>query len=85
MGQSVGAPSVFTEGRIVHQLSGSTIAIHARGAVLEHRLEHHGVVAEYPVAYSVGAGIVGYSYMVRVGRYLFQSPLLTTPKPKVGI
>ena len=74
MGQSVGAPSVFTEGRIVHQLSGSTIAIHARGAVLEHRLEHHGVVAEYPVAYSVGAGIVGYSYMVRVGRYLFQSP-----------
>jgi predicted CXXCH cytochrome family protein len=41
---------------------------------LEHKVERHGVVAEYPVAYSVGAGIVGYSYMVRLGKYLFQSP-----------
>jgi len=75
MGNSVGPPSVFAEGRIVHKLSGSTITIHQRGSQLEHRLERHGVVAEYPVAYSVGAGIVGYSYMVRLGRYLFQSPV----------
>jgi hypothetical protein len=26
------------------------------------------------LAYSVGAGMVGYSYMVRLGRYLYQSP-----------
>jgi predicted CXXCH cytochrome family protein len=74
MGRSVGAPSVFTEGRIVHKLSGSTVTVQQRGATLEHKLERHGVVAEYPVAYSVGAGIVGYSYMVRLGRYLYQSP-----------
>lgn len=74
MGRSVGAPSVFAEGRIVHKLSGSTITIEQRGPVLEHRLEERGVAAKYPVAYSVGAGIVGYSYMVRLGRYLFQSP-----------
>lgn len=75
MGQSVGAPSVFTEARIVHKLSGSTLTVKRQGSVLEHRLERHGVSAEYPVAYSVGAGIVGYSYMVRLGRYLYQSPL----------
>ena len=75
MGRSVGAPSVFAEGRIVHKPSGSTLTIHRRGSLLEHRLERRGVVAEYPVAYSVGAGIVGYSYMVRLGRYLFQSPV----------
>jgi predicted CXXCH cytochrome family protein len=75
MGRSVSAPSVFAEGRIVHKLSGSAIAIHRSGSLLEHRLERRGVVAEYPVAYSVGAGIVGYSYMVRLGRYLFQSPV----------
>jgi len=75
MGKSVSAPSVFAEGRIVHKLSGSAIAIHRSGSLLEHRLERRGVVAEYPVAYSVGAGIVGYSYMVRLGRYLFQSPI----------
>jgi predicted CXXCH cytochrome family protein len=75
MGRSIGPPSVFTEGRIVHKLSGSTVTIHQHGSVLEHRLEQHGAVAEYPVAYSVGAGIVGYSYMVWLGRYLFQSPV----------
>ena len=75
MGRSVGPPSVLAEGRIVHKLSGSTITIHSRGSLLEHRLEQRGLVAEYPVAYSVGAGIVGYSYMVRLGRYLFQSPV----------
>ena len=75
MGQSVGAPTVFTEARIVHKLSGSILTIRRDGSVVEHRLERHGVSAEYPVAYSVGAGIVGYSYIVRLGRYLFQSPL----------
>jgi predicted CXXCH cytochrome family protein len=74
MGRSVGPPSIFAEGRIVHKLSGTTIAIHQRGSLLEHTLEQRGVVATYPVAYSVGAGLVGYSYMVRLGRYLFQSP-----------
>jgi tetratricopeptide (TPR) repeat protein len=75
MGRSAGSPSVFQEGRIVHKLSGSTITIDRRGSLMEHKLERHGVVAKYPIAYSVGAGIVGYSYMVRLGRYLFQSPV----------
>lgn len=75
MGQSVGTPSVFTEARLVHKLSDSVITVQRRGDVLEHKLERHGVSAEYPVAYSVGAGIVGYSYIVRLGRYLFQSPV----------
>ncbi len=75
MGQSVGAPSVFTDARIVHKLSGSTLTVRRQGSVLEHKLERQGVSAEYPVAYSVGAGIVGYSYIVRLGAYLYQSPL----------
>jgi predicted CXXCH cytochrome family protein len=75
MGRSVGTSSVFEEGRIVHKLSASTLTIQRRGSSLEHSLERRGVVAKYPVAYSVGAGMVGYSYMVRLGRYLFQSPV----------
>jgi Tetratricopeptide repeat/Cytochrome c554 and c-prime len=75
MGSSLGAPSVFVEGRIVHKLSGSTFTIQRRDSVLEHSVERHGVVAKYPIAYSVGAGIVGYSYMIRLGQYLFQSPV----------
>ncbi len=42
---------------------------------MQHRIERRGLSAEYPIAYSVGAGIVGYSYIVRLGRYLYQSPL----------
>lgn len=75
MGKSVGPPLVFAEGRIVHKLSESTVTIHASGPLVEHKLDRRGVVAKYPVAYSVGAGIVGYSYMVWLGRYLFQSPV----------
>lgn len=74
MGRSVGPPSVFTGGRIVHPLSGSTVTIRRNGLLLEHAVERRGVVARYPVAYSVGAGMVGYSYIVRLGNYLFQSP-----------
>jgi thioredoxin-like negative regulator of GroEL len=74
MGRSVGAPPIFEEGRISHKLSGSVITIHRRGSVLEHKLERSGVTADYPIAYSVGAGIVGYSYLVRLGDHLFQSP-----------
>ncbi len=75
MGRSIGPPSVLSNGRIVHKLSGSTITIARNGPLLEHSIEQRGVVARYPVAYSVGAGIVGYSYIVRLGRYLFQSPV----------
>ncbi len=74
MGRSVGLQTDLAEGRIIHKLSGSTITIRRRGDALEHQLERDGVTAKYPVAYSVGAGVVGYSFMVRVGRYLFQSP-----------
>jgi len=75
MGRSISPPTVFTEGRIVHKLSGSTLTVSKDGPVLEHSLDRHGVTTKYPVAYSVGAGIVGYSYIVRLGQYLYQSPI----------
>jgi predicted CXXCH cytochrome family protein len=39
-----------------------------------HTLEEAGLKAQYRAAYYIGAGIVGRSYLVRVGEYLFQSP-----------
>jgi tetratricopeptide (TPR) repeat protein len=38
-------------------------------------LESEGLSAEYPVAYAVGAGKVGYSYLISIPPYLFQSPV----------
>ena len=40
-----------------------------------HRVESKGLKAEYPVSYVVGAGTVGYSYLVSIAPYLFQSPV----------
>ena len=40
---------------------------------MTHTLEEAGLKAKYPVAYYIGAGIVGRSYLVRIGEYLFQS------------
>ncbi len=39
-----------------------------------HTLTANGITAEYPVAYQIGAGKVGYTYIVRIGEYLFESP-----------
>ena len=39
------------------------------------RLSAHGLTAEYPVAYAVGAGKVGFSYLISLPPYLFQSPV----------
>ena len=74
MGRSISKPTVETSGRLYHKASDSTIVIRRRGPEMEHRVERHGLSASYPVAYSMGAGLVGYSYLVRIGDYLFQSP-----------
>ena len=38
-------------------------------------LTSHGLTAEYRVAYAVGAGKVGYSYLISLPPFLFQSPV----------
>jgi predicted CXXCH cytochrome family protein len=41
---------------------------------MHHTLREHGLLADYPVAYSIGYGKVGRSYLVESGNQLFQSP-----------
>ncbi len=75
MGRSIGDPLQQPQGEVLHKASGSRVLIRHRGAEVVHRLEEQGLTAQYPVAYAVGTGIVGYSYLVRIGQYLFQSPV----------
>jgi predicted CXXCH cytochrome family protein len=74
MANSLTDPAKQPDGKVFHALSGTTISIRHVGNQMEHQLEHQGVSASYPIAYGVGAGQVGYSYIVRIGKYLFQSP-----------
>ncbi len=41
---------------------------------MRHRIEEHELSADYPIAYSIGAGKVGRSYLIELGGHLFQSP-----------
>jgi hypothetical protein len=71
MAQSSGNPEGQPGGRLVHKKSGSTIIIRSDASGMTHTLEEAGLKAKYPVAYYIGAGIVGRSYLVRIGEYLF--------------
>lgn len=75
MGRSVGKAAIQTTGRIPHKASNSILIIEHNGSDMRHRVERGGVSASYPVAYSVGAGLVGYSYLVSIQDYLFLSPI----------
>src|ERR1039457_793970 len=74
MGNSIAPPSALAGGRITRQPSGIEISIGEREGHMIHSLSVNGLTAEYPIAYQVGAGKVGYTYMVRIGDYLFESP-----------
>lgn len=64
------------DGRLRHAPSDSKIEIrHNADGVMIHRLTSKGLTAEYPVAYAVGAGKVGFSYLVAIPPFLFQSPV----------
>ncbi len=74
MGNSIAPPSPLAGGHIPHKSSGIDISISQRDGRMIHSLSANGFTAEYPIAYQIGAGKIGYTYMVRIGDYLFESP-----------
>lgn len=75
MARSSGTPEGQPGGQVFHKKSGSTVIIRSDSKGMIHTLEEAGLKAQYRVAYSIGAGAVGRSYLVRIGEYLFQSPV----------
>jgi predicted CXXCH cytochrome family protein len=45
-----------------------------RNGEMVHRLSERGLTAEYAIAYQVGSGIKGRTYVVDLGNYLLESP-----------
>jgi predicted CXXCH cytochrome family protein len=74
MGNSIATPTLLAGGRVAHPGSGVEITIDARDGRMIHSLSANGLSAEYPVAYQIGAGKIGYTYMVRIGDFLYESP-----------
>ena len=75
MGRSLSAHSAGDpDGRFTRQASGSVITISHKDGKLHHRIEEAGLTADYPIAYSIGVGQVGRSFLIELGGNLFQSP-----------
>lgn len=74
MGNSVSKRFELPDGAFEHPASGSRIRIYSSDGELHHELTERGLTADYPIAYAIGAGKVGQSFLVAVHNHLFQSP-----------
>lgn len=74
MGQSLSKPQGEPAGGFEHKLSGSSFRIYWQNGTMHQQLTERGLTADYPIAYSIGYGKVGHSYLIELGNHLFQSP-----------
>jgi predicted CXXCH cytochrome family protein len=75
MGNSIAPPAPRPDGRVTHDPSGSVITSEQRDGRMVQRLSEAGLTAEYAIDYQIGANLFGYSYLVRIGDFFFQSPI----------
>jgi Flp pilus assembly protein TadD len=74
MGKSLIPPEHLSPARITHDRSRSVITVERRNGKMIHSISEQGLTAEYPVRYQMGGGLMGASYLVQLGDYLFESP-----------
>ncbi len=76
MGRSIGRPiQTVPQGQVRQSESDSVTDIVWVSGTMIHRLKELGLQAEYSIAYQIGAGKVGESYIARIGEFLVQSPV----------
>lgn len=77
MGRSITLPSAEAAATptIRHALSGTALHAEWRSTKLHHSITRGGQSSAYPIAWAVGSGNQGKSYLIAIGDALFQSPL----------
>ena len=68
-------PKGQPSGSFTHPVSGTKFTIVSSPSGMRQRIERQGLRAEYEIAYVLGSGNHAFTYLVRVGDYLFQSPI----------
>ena len=68
-------PNGQPSGSFTHPVSGTKFTIVSSPSGMRQRIERQGLRAEYEIAYVLGSGNHAFTYLVRVGDYLFQSPI----------
>jgi predicted CXXCH cytochrome family protein len=74
MGNSIAPPAPIFGAAVARPARHLEISIGQRDGKMVHKMVENGLTAEYPVAYQIGAGKVGHTYLVRIGDYLYESP-----------
>ncbi|MEO8657980.1 MAG: hypothetical protein ABI693_05895, partial [Bryobacteraceae bacterium] len=66
-------PLGHASGSFRHDHSGTMFTVRTHRGEQRQKLKRNGLESEFPVAYVIGSGANAFSYVVRVGDYLFQS------------
>jgi len=83
MARSLFRPAGQPSGRFTHALSGSVFSIQSTASGMRQSLERDGVKGEFPIDYVIGSGNHAFGYLVRIGNYLFQSPVAYYSRKKL--
>jgi predicted CXXCH cytochrome family protein len=75
MGQSLTSSANQSPGEVIHQRSHSLLTIEHRNRRMMHTIAEGGLTAAYPIRYQVGGKLMGSSFLIQIGDYLFESPV----------
>ena len=75
MGNAIGAATAVPKAAFTHGKSKTSFAILGRDKEVVQQIERGGLSAEYRVVYRIGSGNHAEGFLVRVGEWLFQSPV----------
>ena len=83
MARSARIPGDEPSGEFRHEVSDTVFKLRTSKAGAVQIIERRGIRAEYPVAWVIGSGNHASAFVVRVGDYLFQSPVSWYNRQKV--
>ena len=82
MGRSISRTAELGAASFDHEFSASSFAIRVTESGIVQSVERGGFAAEYPIDYVIGSGNAAFGFLVRVGSYVYQSPVSYYAKRK---
>ncbi len=75
MGNAIGLAKALPQSGFTHSKSKTTFSALGQGEAVLHKIDRNGLSADYPVSYRIGSGNHAEGFLVRIGEWLFQSPV----------
>src|SRR5258708_18125640 len=85
MARALSRVAAQADGEFVHAASGTRFGVSHIADGMRQLISRGGVSGEYKAAYVVGSGHRAFGYLVRIGDYLFQSPISYQTQEKAWI